>query len=242
MSLYTFDVHMHTHYSYDSLLKPKQLIKAAGKVGHSAIIVTDHNTIKGGLACERAVKDHNLDLAVYIGAEIKTELGDVIGFFLNNEIKSRQYHEVIDEIKFQNGIVYLPHPFASYTHVKDMNLNRIEALEAYNGRNNMHANRQALLLGKKLGLPLLGGSDTHIAYEMGTVCNLTSMDITQEDEFRKVILNGLSTIRVSPPSLPILPRFRMTQTMSWIRSGQSERILVRVHSFLLRQTRQLINP
>ena len=239
MTKYSFDVHLHTHHSYDSLLTPRNLVRTAAKVGHSAIVVTDHNTTNGGFACVQEVKTSNLQLAVFVGAEIKTEHGDVIGFFLNEEIRSRQYHEVIDEIRSQDGIVYLPHPFASYTHVKDMDLSRIQVIEAYNGRNSLHQNRQALNLGMKLGVPVLGGSDAHIKYEVGSVRNLTDVDVTHEDSLREVILTGQSSIRVFPKEDPFLPRFRMTQFMSWIRSGQSERVVMRILLFLLRQTKRV---
>lgn len=239
MNKYSFDVHMHTHHSYDSLLTPRNLVRTAAKVGYSAIVVTDHNTTKGGFDCVHEVKTSSLQLAVFVGSEIKTEHGDVIGLFLNEEIRSRQYHEVIDEIRSQDGIVYLPHPFASYTHVKDMDLSKIQVIEAYNGRNSLHQNRQALHLGKKLGIPILGGSDAHIKYEVGSVRNLTDVDITDEDTLREVILNGQSSIRVFPKEYPLLPRFRMTQFMSWIRSGQSERVVMRILLFLLRQTKRV---
>ena len=188
MNPYSFDVHMHTHYSYDSLLTPRKLVQAVAKAGLSAIVVTDHNTTKGGFASLKVSRSKGLDLSVFVGAEIKTEHGDVIGLFLNDEIQSRRYHEVIDEIREQDGIVYLPHPLASYTSVNDMDLNRIQVIEAYNGRNKIQHNKQALKLSRKLGIPFLGGSDAHLQYEVGTVKNLTNMDITQEDVLRKVVL------------------------------------------------------
>ncbi|MHA1864084.1 MAG: PHP domain-containing protein [Candidatus Thorarchaeota archaeon] len=239
MNKYSFDVHMHTHYSYDSLLTPRKLVQAAAKAGLSAIVVTDHNTTKGGFASVEVSKSSGLELSVFVGAEIKTEHGDVIGLFLNDEVQSRRYHEVIDEIRAQDGIVYLPHPFASYTSVNDMDLNRIQVIEAYNGRNKIQQNRRALVLGRKLGIPILGGSDAHLQYEVGTVKNLTNMDITQEDVLRKVVLDGTSSIRICNVKRPVLPRFMMTQYISWIRSHQSRRVLDRILLFLLRQTKQV---
>ncbi|MFW9965450.1 MAG: PHP domain-containing protein, partial [Candidatus Sifarchaeia archaeon] len=165
----SFDVHIHTHHSYDSLLAPQKLVRSAYRVGLSAIVVTDHNTTRGGFYSITAAKNSGLDLAVFVGAEIKTEYGDVIGLFLNDEIKSRTYHDVIDEILAQDGIVYLPHPFASYSSVKDMDLSRIQVLEAYNGRNNLRQNRESLELARKLGIPILGGSDAHLQHEVGNV-------------------------------------------------------------------------
>ncbi|MFX1484776.1 MAG: PHP-associated domain-containing protein [Promethearchaeota archaeon] len=238
MRMNSFDVHMHTHHSYDSLLTPRTLVRTATKAELSAIVVTDHNTTRGGFACREASKTLGLELDVHIGAEIKTEYGDVIGLFLNEEIRARRYHEVIDEISAQDGVVYLPHPYADSTHLKEMDLTRIQVLEAYNGRNNRHQNEQAFSLGRQLRLPVLGGSDSHLQYELGTVRNITDIDITDVDELRRIILDGTSSIQISPGKKPILPRFKMTQYMSWIRSHQSERIVQRFLLFLQRQTKQ----
>jgi predicted metal-dependent phosphoesterase TrpH len=237
MSRYLFDVHLHTHHSYDSLQTPRKLVQTARRAGLSSVIVTDHNTIRGGVAARRIARDDSIGLLVFVGAEIKTEHGDVIGFFLNEEIKSRNYHEAIDEIRAQDGIVYLPHPFARYTSVNDMDLNRIQVIEAYNGRQNMDQNRAALELAKKMKIPFLGGSDAHLQCEVGTVVNSTDVDVTQEDVLRRVILDNTSSIHVKRIQPPLLPRFRMTQYMSWVRSGNSIRVAKRVKLYLLRRAR-----
>ena len=76
--------------------------------GLDGIAVTDHNTIRGGVETEKSNKSQ---LEIIIGSEIKTEYGDIIGLFLNEEIKSTTFWEVIDEINSQSGLVVLPHPF-----------------------------------------------------------------------------------------------------------------------------------
>jgi predicted metal-dependent phosphoesterase TrpH len=237
MKRYAFDIHLHTHHSYDSLLTPRNLVKTAQKAGLSAIVVTDHNTIRGGVSAITAARKLSIELSVFVGAEIKTEYGDVIGLFLIDEIKSRNYHDVIDEILAQDGIVYLPHPFANSTSVEKMDLNRIQVIEAFNGRNKINQNRAALKLAQKLNLPALGGSDAHLGHEVGSVKNITDGDITEEDVLRKMVLDNSSSILVKRMKSPVLPRFKMTQYMSWLRSGQSKRITKRVKLFLLRQAR-----
>ena len=45
---------------------------------------------------------------IIIGAEIKTEKGEIIGLFLNEEIKSTDFYNVIDEIKAPGGLIIFP--------------------------------------------------------------------------------------------------------------------------------------
>ncbi len=80
-----FDLHIHSKYSHDSYLSPPQIIKIAEKRGLDGIAITDHNTLKGGI--ETSKINNKDDFIVIVGSEIKTEYGDVIGLFLNEEIK-----------------------------------------------------------------------------------------------------------------------------------------------------------
>ena len=229
---WSFDAHLHTHYSYDSLVPPGSLVKRAIKAGLSAIVVTDHDTIRGGLkAREKAM---GAPIEVFVGTEIRTDLGDVIGLFVEEEIRSREYSCVIDEINSQNGIVYLPHPFARHTELESMNLERIEVIEAFNGRKNRSQNERALRLAKDLKRPMIGGSDAHILYEIGTVRNCTDIPMETEEDLRSAILGSPSRLTGRAPELPLLPRFKMTQYMSWIRIHNYQRFLRRVALFTKR--------
>ncbi|MFX0204875.1 MAG: PHP domain-containing protein, partial [Candidatus Hodarchaeota archaeon] len=51
--LIQLDLHVHSKYSFDSLMEPKTIIKVAGKKGLDCVAVTDHNTIKGGSTTEK---------------------------------------------------------------------------------------------------------------------------------------------------------------------------------------------
>ncbi|PKP56990.1 MAG: hypothetical protein CVT88_09505, partial [Candidatus Altiarchaeales archaeon HGW-Altiarchaeales-1] len=106
-----FDFHIHSMYSYDSISKIPDIIKRARMKGLSGIAITDHETIKGAKIAEKYSND---DFIVIVGCEINTEMGDIIGLFLNEEIKSRKSLSVIDEIKGQEGTVVLPHPFRGH--------------------------------------------------------------------------------------------------------------------------------
>ncbi len=91
-----YDLHIHSKYSSDGVLDPERIVRIAMKRGLNGIAITDHNTIKGGL---KTKKYENADFTVIVGSEISTERGEIIGLFLEEEVKSTNVQEVITEIK-----------------------------------------------------------------------------------------------------------------------------------------------
>ena len=158
------DFHTHTHHSYDCMMDPEKVLKLAKERGLNAIVVNDHDTIRGGLEC--AAKNKYSDLQVIVGAEIKTDIGDLTGIFLKEEIRSRKYTEVIAEIKKQGGITILNHPFVGHK-LGEMNFDGIDLIEGYNGRLTEAQNEKSIELARKLGKPVIAGSDSHTYGEIG---------------------------------------------------------------------------
>jgi predicted metal-dependent phosphoesterase TrpH len=227
-----FDLHMHTYYSFDSLIQPKQLIKSALNLDYRVIAVTDHNTIRGALATKEKARGENL--VVIVGAEIYTDCGDIIGLFLSEEIKSREFKHVVQEIQDQNGLVYLPHPYASHTKLEKIDLKSIDVIEARNGRKPEWQNQLSVKLAKELDKPGVGGSDTHILFEFGGVYNQTGEYLETEESIRKVILSKRTEILRMRVKKPFLPVTRATYYMSWMRTGNYGKFITRGNSALRR--------
>ena len=98
--LVKYDLHIHSKYSDDGVLDPKEVVKLAKERGFDGIAITDHNTIRGG---QEAQKYEAENFKVVIGAEIMTERGEITGLSLHEEVKARQFRDVIAEIKAQGG-------------------------------------------------------------------------------------------------------------------------------------------
>ena len=81
------DLHIHSKYSFDSLLTVEKIIKTAEKKKMDGIAICDHDSLKGGLMAKKV----KTDLIVIPGEEIKTDFGEIIGYFLNEEIKSNNF-------------------------------------------------------------------------------------------------------------------------------------------------------
>ena len=167
-----YDLHNHTYYSKCSNLKPEILIKAAKKKGMDGIAVTDHNTMKGALEARKLNKDK--DFEVILGEEIGTNFGDVIGLYLKKEIKSKEFFSVIDEIKAQDGLIIIPHPFRTSSNPNHLFKlpfekikNKIDAIECFNARMLPGDNEKSQVVAKRLKIAGTGGSDAHFTFEIG---------------------------------------------------------------------------
>lgn len=159
-----YDLHVHSKYSNDSFLDPAKIIKIAKKKSLKGIAITDHNTIKGGIKALKIKDDPDFDLIV--GAEIRTEYGDIIGLFLNEEIKSRNFLEVVDEIKSQDGLISLAHPYRHYESPEKI-IENVDLIEAFNARSKKSDNKKALKLAIKYKKAFTAGSDAHLGFEIG---------------------------------------------------------------------------
>ena len=67
------DLHVHTIYSKDSLITPKDLIFYAKKRGLNAVAVTDHNQLEGAWKIARET-----DFLIIPGMEISSSDGHIV--------------------------------------------------------------------------------------------------------------------------------------------------------------------
>jgi predicted metal-dependent phosphoesterase TrpH len=191
----SWDFHIHSRYSYDSVCSTKDIIKTATKKGLTGIAVTDHNTLKGAVSAKKI----SGGLIVVTGAEMKTDRCEIIGLFLSEEIKSRRFEEAVDEIKAQDGLIVLPHPYKKGKDPFAGAVEKADAIEALNGRRDPELNRKAHELARNAGKPVTAGSDAHMAGEIGCVRSIYG-PVSSEEELRKQILS--KTGRVSGAESP----------------------------------------
>jgi len=183
------DLHCHSYYSKDGVSSPEKLVKSAKKIGLDGIALTDHETTKGWDEAKGAAKDCGIFLI--LGQEQKTEKGDVLGLFLEKEVKSKKFIEAVKEIKSQGGIVILPHPFHPIEGFKDdikKYLDLIDGIEVLNGRLPFSFfDKKAKIFAKKYNLAEIGGSDAHFHKAIGSV--FTVAETKNLEEFKEAILD-----------------------------------------------------
>lgn len=163
------DLHIHTCYSPDSLMRLDEVVAAAARRGLGALAITDHDAIDGALALARIAP-----FPVIVGEEIETGDGEVIGLFLKEFIPPRLGPaETISLIRQQGGVVYVPHPFDSHRFplrepVLQSLVSQVDLVEVLNARvSNAAFNVRAESFARERSLPGGAGSDAHTPGEIG---------------------------------------------------------------------------
>ena len=166
MDRFVADFHIHSGYSHDSLMRPEKILTIAKKCGLDVVAITDHDTIRGGV--EGRKYEEKTGVQVIVGSEVKSDAGDIIGLNIQEEIRSRSWRAVIDEIRDQGGVAVLPHPYRSHRFIQDL-AGAVDFIEIWNARSTPEQNAQAVELASKLGKGGLMGSDAHVLREIGNV-------------------------------------------------------------------------
>jgi predicted metal-dependent phosphoesterase TrpH len=181
-----FDLHVHTTFSSDSILKPETLIKVAATRGLDGVAVTDHNTMDGVWR----LMELRSSLRIIPGEEITTRQGEIIGLFLQEAIPAGlDVLETIERIRDQDGIVVAPHLGDRLRHSVLQRscwpevLPLVNLIEGFNGRTVFKADDcLAQQVATEYGKPLIAGSDSHTPWELGR-CGLEMGDFDTGKDF-----------------------------------------------------------
>lgn len=164
------DLHVHSCYSRDSNMKLRKILKVARAVGLDAIAIADHNSAEGGIKARKLAKEFGVE--VIVGEEVLTDRGEVLCLFLNQEIESREFFEVVDIAREQDALCIASHPFDPFR------LNRLRGLEelyrylhgieVFNARCLLQrSNERAMKFALEKGMLITAGSDAHTYAEIG---------------------------------------------------------------------------
>jgi len=170
-----FDMHVHSHYSGDSVTSPK---KIAGLWRDEGVLclVTDHNSTAGSEAVCAEIRRTDPDIPRILAEEIMTESGEIIGLFLSEEVHPYlSAAETVDLIHDQGGLALVPHPFCSYrvssalrSDILDEIIADVDIIEGYNARTlRDEDNTRAREYAKAHNKPVSVGSDAHTTRELG---------------------------------------------------------------------------
>ncbi|MFO8100637.1 MAG: PHP domain-containing protein [Dehalococcoidia bacterium] len=186
------DLHLHTCYSPDARSPLDGIIRKSQELGLGCIVVTDHNTIEGALRMKEISP-----LPVIVGEEVMTTAGEIIGYFLEEEIpRGLTPFETMSRIKEQGGLVCLPHPFDGMGRHplkapdRDGLLSYIDIIEVFNARSlKNNFSMQALGFAREHGFLQSAGSDSHTLSEIGNAY-VEMPDFGNPEEFKSSLKQG----------------------------------------------------
>lgn len=186
------DLHVHTLYSDDCNTPLERIIERCLEVGINCVAITDHNTIAGAVQMKSIAP-----FQVIVGDEIQTSTGEVIGYFLSEEIpKGLRAEETARAIKEQGGLVGIPHPFdrlrRSTIHRQTLEdlLPYIDIIEVLNSR--ILLRRHSIMaerFAQDHGLLASAGSDAHRPGNIG-MAYVEMPDFNDRDQFLAAIAQG----------------------------------------------------
>lgn len=176
-------MHVHTYLSPDALTTPREMIRITKKRNIDYVCLTDHDSI------ESWEKFKGVNIIQGVEKTIIEENGNkfhLLCYFLNEEIKSQNFNEVIDSVKEQDGFTSIAHPFdtprAAPSNV-DLYCDKVNALECLNSRmRTKKGNEMALNYAKSRELVRTAGSDAHHYSEIGNA--YVRCDCSDLEEFR----------------------------------------------------------
>lgn len=187
------DLHIHSTYS-DGFNSPREIIYYGYYYkGLKVISITDHDTFHGSMNALTFVKNSGYDILVVLGAEVRTDHGDVL-IYCEKEIDfPKKLDQLVDYAHENNCLVVPAHPFdilrlgvgdSIYEYKWD-------AIEVWNASANKGANYRAIKAAKQLGLPALANSDAHVVNEIALAYTEIEMDELCFESFLKAIRRGL---------------------------------------------------
>ena len=186
----------------DCTMPLEKIISRCLEVGINCLGVADHNTIAGALKLKEMAP-----FSIIVGEEILTLNGEVIGFFLTQEIPSKlSIEETVAQIKAQNGLVCIPHPYDRLRvsvfrdEIFEGIMPDVDIIEVFNARSlSPGSSTRAAQLVQKYGKLASAGSDAHTLPEIGNAY-VEMPNFNDKEEFLASLAKGKISGNKSSPT------------------------------------------
>jgi hypothetical protein len=197
-------------FSPDSLTKPQAIVAACRRHGIDRIAITEHNNIAGALAVRSLAPE-----LVIVGEEIKTTAGEILAWFLSEEVPmGLTPEETIRRLRGQGAVISLSHPLDPSRGSSAMGLGatlaiieKVDALEVFNARClRPDPNEAARRLAEDFGKLMHAGSDAHTAGEIGTAVTLMP-PFDDAESFRRSLAQATIEARLSGARVRFFSRY-----------------------------------
>jgi len=184
------DLHVHSRYSHDSNTKVSDIIKFAQNKGLSGVSISDHNCVTGALKGYEHTKNWE-DFIVIPSVELSTQFGDIILMFVSEDIKSRDFYDIVELAQENDYLIMLPHP--TEVNIALQIGDKVDAIEVINGGKRITQNVMSFLIQAKLNKTRVAGSDAHMLNNIGK-CH-TLFNSIDENTIRQDLMKGTTEVR-----------------------------------------------
>lgn len=192
------DLHVHTIYSRDSLITPKDLVFYAKKRGLNAVAITDHNTVEGALKIAKEA-----DLLIIPGIEVSSRNGHIVALNVRDAVpKGLSVEETVDRIHRAGGVAVACHPFALFKGSLGKHVSgKFDAVETINASATpfKRSVRKAEEIAAQLKLPQVAGTDAHYAPAIGYAYTLIEAPLDVDAAVKAIVAGRCQPFGTSVP-------------------------------------------
>ena len=200
---FTIDLHVHTSpASPCASSSVDEMIAEARRIGLDGICLTDHNHSWDPEEIAALREKHQF--TVLGGNEVTTVQGDMVVFGLDEDIQGIiALKDLAEKVAAVDGFMIAAHPFRGFLAVSGDKLgldveravNRpmfslVDGVETLNSKVTENENRFCGRVAEALNLPVTGGSDAHLAGEVGIYATRFSKIIETEDDLIAALRAG----------------------------------------------------
>ena len=183
------DLHVHTTFSKDSLITPKELVYYAKKRGLNAVAVTDHNQLEGAYKIAKET-----DFLIIPGMEVSSADGHIVALNVK-ELIPRGYSaaETVERIHRAGGVAIACHPYVKFKGcLKEKVGSTFDAIEVINARAFPFKNsvKKAEETAERLKLSRVAGTDAHYGPQIGYGYTVIESEEASVDAIAKAIVEG----------------------------------------------------
>ena len=191
------DLHVHSTVS-DGKASPQEILTRILELGFEVATITDHDTFEGSLRLARLARSTGYeDLVVLIGAEIRTDAGDVLVYCPEKPLSRipRRLEDLVDLAHEEGCIAVAAHPFDLRRKGVGERVYTVDfdAIEVFNASADPGANRKAMEAARTLGKPGLANSDAHVPDFIGS-----SFNIIEAEPEPGAVIKAIREGRVTP--------------------------------------------
>jgi predicted metal-dependent phosphoesterase TrpH len=208
--IWTVELHSHTIYSGDCLLKVEDIPALCRRKGIDKLAITDHNTARAGLDMARTHP-----MLIIPGLEVMTTQGELLAWYVKEEVPpGLTPHETIARLREQGAVIGISHPFDRYRKgawcEEDLLaiVDDVDAIEVFNSRciHNVD-NQKALAFAQAHGKLMTCGSDAHSRYEYGRAVMRMAPFANNAEGFRAALRLAERHERLSTPLVHFSSRY-----------------------------------